>query len=81
MELHGKEERICRELGDVAGLGIGLQQHAECLLSADRPGEALPLIEESMGIAEKLGSPALEGRRVLREQILRATTDTQGSEI
>lgn len=67
-----RQERICRELGNPAGLGISLRNQAGCVLDAGRPAEALPLIEESVAIARRLSSPALEGRLDLLQRIREA---------
>ena len=69
MALHKEQERICRELGLQEGLGISLSNQAAYLLEAERPAEALPLIEESAQIAERLASPALQGRLQLLERV------------
>ena len=60
MALLKEEERICRQLGDPAGLAISLANQASLLgLTMGRPREALPLAEEAYRLASQHGLTAL----------------------
>ena len=59
LELHRKEEAICRELGDRLGLAMTFGNRARILLLGDRLEEALELLKEVAAIATERGDKNL----------------------
>jgi HEAT repeat protein len=57
-----EQERICRELGDWAGLAISLSNQASLLEQTGREREALPLAEEAYRLAIQHDETALADR-------------------
>ena len=67
--LYRRAISLDKDLGDVVGMSIRMFNLAMLCLAQGRLNEALPLLEQTVEIAEQVGMPQAESRRRVLERV------------
>ncbi len=80
MELHKKQEEICKSLGDQAGLIVCYWNTGSLLEEMGKPSEAVEKYKIAVELEEKLKHPDLEKDRKYLEELIRKLEEEEKAE-